>query len=165
MAPTKNPEPEEKPSRPGRNFNPSPAPKSCCLHEHCLFSRLRPHFQFRRFITPLVVVSPVHETPSIWLSVPSSRNPPARMLVGPWHVRIRRASTATDQPRMTKQPSGNSPPKTARGQAVKPDQFKAHEKNSMANKYCDHYSTHSCTNQVPSSQSLCADCAAGLCTG
>jgi len=35
--------------------------------------------------------------------------------------------------------------------------------NAMANKYCDHYSTHNCTNQVPANQSLCANCAAGMC--
>jgi hypothetical protein len=34
---------------------------------------------------------------------------------------------------------------------------------SLANKFCDHYSTHNCTNQVPANQSLCDNCAAGMC--
>ena len=35
--------------------------------------------------------------------------------------------------------------------------------DSMANKYCNHYTTHNCTNQVAYNQSLCDDCAAGKC--
>lgn len=44
-------------------------------------------------------------------------------------------------------------------------EIKESVKDVMANKYCDHHKTHNCTNQVPSNQSLCDSCAAGLCSG
>lgn len=34
----------------------------------------------------------------------------------------------------------------------------------MADKYCDHNSTHGCTNLVPANQRLCDNCAKGHCS-
>jgi hypothetical protein len=59
---------------------------------------------------------------------------------------------------MTEHTSGTSNPKTAN------EQTKASEKkNTMAQKTCDHYGSHGCTNMVDSDKELCKDCADGNC--
>lgn len=45
----------------------------------------------------------------------------------------------------------------------KPEVKAAQTVNVMSMKYCDHNTTHGCTAMILPTQSLCTDCARGLC--